>query len=218
MALRCLTNWGMLLVYFLTVRWVSSQEETCDASSAEGCLTVNLETREIFSETVRQVVASRCESSGFQPERLSCGTCRLLEKHLKARVTSGSNHSLVGECLRCCQEEPTWELFSTARLTADASQQERDQDLHDFIKRKAPQFQRLEVEYSEGSTPSIELEKEDDPNRVLLVHVQDWKSDHIYQFLSKSLIDGGRLNISSAQDATTVAPGAWSAEIQSCSG
>jgi len=99
-------------------------------------------------------------------------------------------------------------------MVADASQQERDQDLHDFIKRQAPKFRRLEVEYQEWANPSIELENKDEPDRVLRADVTGWKSGHLQDFLSSRL----KPDDSEAGETNLPAKGAYTAEIQSCSG
>lgn len=152
----------------------------------------------------------RCRAQGFDPEKLGCQTCHVLEQRLKESGVASA--TLAGNCLECCEEEPVLELFPKARLIADASQQERDQDLHDFIKRKAPRIRNLEVDYQAGSWPAIELETNDGSGRVLRADVKDWKSDHLVQFLNMCL------EAAEDQDKTGAIGGAWSAEIQSCSG
>jgi len=147
---------------------------------------------------------------------LSCETCRALGRRLEE---SGKGPApVLGECLGCCKEPVPPERFSMARLVADASQQERDQDLHDFIKRKAPLFPALEVEYQEGAAPALELENNvDGTSRILRADVSGWKSDHLGQFLRERLESSAD---SEAKDGSIkmAADGAWTAEIQSCSG
>lgn len=155
--------------------------------------------------------SAHCKAQGFDPEKLGCKTCRVLEKRLKEGGVDAKE--LSSQCLACCTEEPILELFPKARLIADAQQQERDQDLHDFIKRKAPRIRNLEVDYQAGSSPAVELETTDGSGRVLRADVRDWKSDHLVQFLN--------LRLESAEndmDGGMGVAGAWSAEIQSCSG
>jgi hypothetical protein len=103
--------------------------------------------------------------------------------------------------------------FGTARMMADASIQDKDTDVHDFIKRKAPFFPTLEVEYKEGQRPCVEFEDAEDDSRVFLADVAGWSSDNLFEFLSMRL------------DQATNAPGgegeklaAWTAEVQTCSG
>lgn len=105
-------------------------------------------------------------------------------------------------------------------MIADANIQERDQDLHDFIKRKAPKYSRLEVEYMESAEPAIEFEKDDEPDRVVRAVVAGWKSDQLGQFLSLRLEDQKAENSSDSGEggAVLAAQGAFTAEIQTCSG
>jgi len=109
------------------------------------------------------------------------------------------------------------ERFSSARLLCDANIQERDQDLHDFIKRKAPLFSQLEVEYVEAAEPALELEQDDDSGRVLRAVVAGWKSDHVAQFLEVRLKQTNNTE-SDEGGAKMVAEGAYTAEVQTCSG
>jgi predicted GNAT superfamily acetyltransferase len=73
-------------------------------------------------------------------------------------------------------------------------------------------YPSLEVEYMDGASVALELENEAEPDRIVRVDLTGWKSDHIGEFISqrlKSLEDDG---------GGEVVAGAWTAEIQSCSG
>jgi len=165
-----------------------------------------------------------CAERGFDSARLTCKTCRALGKRLEEMGVN--TPGVVEECLSCCKEMETVERFSTARLIADASQQERDQDLHDFIKRKAPRYKGLEVEYQEGAEPAIELESDADPDRVLRAVVSGWKSEHLGAFLGLRLEGAENVtagagyaeNAGGEGEVTMAAQGAWTAEVQTCSG
>lgn len=157
--------------------------------------------------------ASSCAALGFDPVRLKCSTCDMLKLRVEEQGNGGQD--IVQECLGCCSfKTAVVERFGSARLTADAGQQDRDQDLHDFIKRKAPMFPQLEVEYMEGAHPAVELENEDNPDRVLRAEVSGWKSEHIFEFLSSRLLSADE----GEGDAKTAVSGAWTAEVQTCSG
>lgn len=153
-----------------------------------------------------------CEEKGFDPAQLTCRTCGLLAQHLSEL---GASMAPSEECYGCCRMEAEVERFEMARLIADASSQERDQDLHDFIKRKAPLFPRLEVEYQEGASPAIELEDSNKPDRVVRADVFGWQSDALFQFLKLRLKESGDAG---KEGAAMAAQGAWTAEIQTCSG
>uniref|UniRef100_A0A7S4SA43 Selenoprotein F n=1 Tax=Alexandrium monilatum TaxID=311494 RepID=A0A7S4SA43_9DINO len=181
----------------------SDEEGSCPAGKAadgSGCLAAK--------ENV-----SACTDQGFDPKRLSCGTCRLLGQRLEEE--GGSEQAIVKECFGCCQEAKQVERFGIARLIADAGQQERDQDLHDFIKRKAPLFPGLEVEYLEGAMPAIELENDEQPERVVRADVSGWKSNHLYEFLEQRLRTA---EVGEKAEVKMAVEGAWTAEVQSCSG
>jgi len=185
----------MKKLLLLLVAVAAQEDATCSINGiGNGCVKANQ--------------TAHCKAQGFDPEKLGCKTCRVLEKRLKEGGLDAKE--LTSQCLACCEEEPILELFPKARLIADAQQQERDQDLHDFIKRKAPRIPNLEVDYQAGASPAVELETTDGSGRVLRADVRDWKSDHLVQFLN--------LRLQEAEKSDGMGNGAWSAEIQSCSG
>lgn len=155
---------------------------------------------------------SSCLAMGFDPKQLGCATCDTLKKRLEE--AGGISLGIFDECKSCCHQGAPKERFDVARLMADASAQDRDQDLHDFIKRKAPLYPGLEVEYMDGASIAIELENEDDPMRIVRADVTGWKSDDIGKFLGERL----KSNASGADGDGAGVAGAWTAEIQSCSG
>eukprot|EP00928_Gymnodinium_smaydae_P011662 TRINITY_DN14278_c0_g1_i1.p1 TRINITY_DN14278_c0_g1~~TRINITY_DN14278_c0_g1_i1.p1 ORF type:complete len:200 (+),score=47.34 TRINITY_DN14278_c0_g1_i1:76-675(+) len=177
----------------------AAAEEACSADAESGsCLAT--------------AAGDGCAARGFDPAQLSCSTCGLLETRLKEAGIDGS--ALLQECMGCCQPVVAIERFTSARLTAAASSQNHDQDLHDFIKRKAPFFPSLEVEYLDGHNAAIELEQEGQPDRILRADVSGWTSDHLYQFLSERLEKG----IPADGEVKMAAEGAWTAEVQTCPG
>jgi len=194
-----------LVLVALAALGVLAEEPSCKVGQGDaGCLAQN----------------ASCSELGFDSTRLACGTCHALEKRL-AEAGKGGGLVIVQECLGCCREEAPVERFSTARLIADASQQDRDQDLHDFIKRKAPLFPGLEVEYQEGASPAVELESSQEDGRVLRADVSGWKSEHLVEFLSLRLLDRkaeGNVDGEGAATSAMAVKGAWTAEVQSCSG
>jgi hypothetical protein len=161
------------------------------------------------------VDTSGCAERGFDPKLLICTTCDALEKRLVENGLPAGAKKVLSECKGCCRQPPAAERFTSARLIADASIQEKDQDLHDFVKRKAPKFPSLEVEYMESARPAIELFQEEQPDRIVRAEVQGWGSDHIWKFLSLRLEQRNESSQADTREATT---NAWTAEVQSCSG
>jgi len=169
----------------------------------------------LLSRTADAAQNNSCQARGFNPEQLTCKTCTILEQRIKE--AGGGSMALVEECRECCQEQAEVEKFPIAKLICDASVQEKDQDLHDFIKRKAPFFPGLEVEYSEGAKPAIEFEMEDNPSRIVRADVSNWESDHLFQFLTERLEKSSEAD-EGENDMSKAPAGAWTAEIQTCSG
>jgi len=155
--------------------------------------------------------ASQCRELGFDPLRLQCSTCALIDSSMTQAGIDGGE--LSSNCHSCCRRSKQVERFDKGRLIADARLQERDQDLHDFIKRKASLFPNLEVEYQEGAMPAVELENDGVSERVVRADVQSWKSHDVYRFLEEHLKPA-----EAGQGAADSAQSRWTAEIQTCSG
>jgi len=185
---------------------LTGQESSCPAGAGDGTGSCG----SIVDQANRSL---ECSAKGFNAEKLSCKTCKVLEQRLAE--FQQSTRPLLAECFACCQADPPVEVFRKARLICDASSQERDQDLHDFIKRKAPKIHNLEVDYQEGSWAALELENDDGSGRVLRADVSGWKSNHLRDFLGSHLEGAAEADSDASGIAAT---GAWSAEIQSCSG
>lgn len=160
--------------------------------------------------------AAACTERGFDSKRLACATCDALESRLE-EASVADFRALASDCRQCCRAKAAAEKWTSARLLCDAGIQDQDSDVHDFIKRKAPLFKRLEVEYIEGSKPALELEREDDSSRVLRADVGGWKSNHIFDFLTERL-DESNTSDNSEDDESVGVVGAWTSEVQSCSG
>eukprot|EP00746_Dinoflagellata_sp_MGD_P078125 gnl/MRDRNA2_/MRDRNA2_31265_c0_seq1.p1 gnl/MRDRNA2_/MRDRNA2_31265_c0~~gnl/MRDRNA2_/MRDRNA2_31265_c0_seq1.p1 ORF type:complete len:240 (+),score=47.26 gnl/MRDRNA2_/MRDRNA2_31265_c0_seq1:1-720(+) len=163
----------------------------------------------------KTVNATQCKTWGFDSALLSCSTCdNLKQRLLDVGEEKSIEPPIVTECLGCCQN-PKDEKFEAAVLIAPASAQERDQDLHDFVKRKAPLFPGLEVEYQEGDRAAIEFSNPSkDPERVVRIRVHGWKSEHLFSYLSLRLenSDQGQQGLGQGERKY------WTAEIQTCSG
>lgn len=169
-------------------------------------------------EPEKTLNATHCKSLGFDSTVLSCMTCdNLLLRLNEVEDPEKGPPLVVTECRGCCQK-PGYERFESAVLYAPASAQERDQDLHDFIKRKAPLFPSLEVEYQEGVGAAIEFSNPStDPERIVRTKVHGWKSEHLVDFMTQRLDDSdnqGGQGLGSTSSTRKI----WTAEIQTCSG
>jgi len=193
---------GLLLWASWPVAAAEGEEPVCSAGGGPGgCAAAAVD---------ENASGEGCLALGFDPRQLGCHTCDTLR--LRLEEVGGVGLGLFDECSRCCHQTPPVERFDKGTLMADASAQERDQDLHDFIKRKAPMYPSLEVEYMDGANVALELENERDPDRVVRVDLTGWKSDQMAEFISQ------RLNSIEEDGGDKVIAGAWTAEIQSCSG
>jgi hypothetical protein len=179
-------------------------EGTCAAGGGSGCIAM-VDTKTSFN-------ATECSLLGFDANFLMCDTCAVLRKRLD-EAGATDTELLYNDCVACCKTSREVVRFRTARMMADASIQDSDTDVHDFIKRKAPLFPTLEVEYKEGQRPCVEFEDPDDDNRVLRADVAGWSSDNLFEFLSMRLEKAKETQADEGEPSA-----AWTAEVQTCSG
>lgn len=142
-----------------------------------------------------QVDAKACAESGFS-EELQCKTCDRLRDALPRDGREGSDEAepLVEQCRSCCQAGGD-EVFAKALLYVCPSQMEDNQDVEDFVKKKAEQLEGLTVKVVPGARLTLQLlrEGEDESDSTEYVNLRGWKTDEIRDFVAMKLgIAGGR--------------------------
>eukprot|EP00931_Biecheleriopsis_adriatica_P102576 TRINITY_DN77524_c0_g1_i1.p1 TRINITY_DN77524_c0_g1~~TRINITY_DN77524_c0_g1_i1.p1 ORF type:complete len:175 (+),score=46.90 TRINITY_DN77524_c0_g1_i1:84-608(+) len=138
--------------------------------------------------------SKECAELGFTQD-LRCTTCTRLQEFLPSGDQKGAEDSgkLLKECQSCCQSSGE-EVFKRAELYVCPSQIKFDQDIEDFVKRKADAFKDLEVKRQDGVRTTLLLFREGEKvsedsrsSKGERVNIQGWKSDEIRDFLSMKL-------------------------------
>eukprot|EP00747_Dinoflagellata_sp_TGD_P166167 gnl/TRDRNA2_/TRDRNA2_188530_c0_seq1.p1 gnl/TRDRNA2_/TRDRNA2_188530_c0~~gnl/TRDRNA2_/TRDRNA2_188530_c0_seq1.p1 ORF type:complete len:203 (+),score=57.09 gnl/TRDRNA2_/TRDRNA2_188530_c0_seq1:54-611(+) len=129
---------------------------------------------------------AECSKLGFT-EELMCSTCARLKEFLPSgdQKNGVEGDSLIAECQKCCRADEK-DLFKSAILYVCPSQLELNQDVEDFVKKKADKIQNLEVRYMDGARLTIQLlrEGETDKDSTEYVNVRGWKSDELKDFVN----------------------------------
>mmetsp|Transcript_1567 Transcript_1567/g.3767 ORF Transcript_1567/g.3767 Transcript_1567/m.3767 type:complete len:162 (-) Transcript_1567:29-514(-) len=130
--------------------------------------------------------AQACSRLGFASESLECKTCTRLRDAMPTGDQKGAADAekLVANCFSCCQEAGN-EGFARAVLYVCPSQVEVNQDVEDFVKRKADSFKNLKIKYVDGARTTLQLLREDETEEdsAEYVNIRGWKSDEIRDFL-----------------------------------
>eukprot|EP00927_Polykrikos_kofoidii_P054183 TRINITY_DN48648_c0_g1_i1.p3 TRINITY_DN48648_c0_g1~~TRINITY_DN48648_c0_g1_i1.p3 ORF type:complete len:168 (-),score=39.70 TRINITY_DN48648_c0_g1_i1:177-680(-) len=139
----------------------------------------------VIAEATLVPGSEACAELGFS-EALKCPTCNRLREILPTGVERGADDaiSLVTECESCCTKDVDNEFFAKAIFHVSQYSIESDQDIEDFVKRKAPAFKNLKIEKSFGSM-HLQLIREGETSKTAttVVNVRGWKSDEIRDFL-----------------------------------
>ena len=126
-----------------------------------------------------------CAERGFTGE-LTCSTCKRLQEFLPSdseQQGASEAKELLLECSACCQEKGAH--FAKAFLYYSPYLLDVDQDLDDFVKRKAPGIEHLVMKPVDGNRPTLQFlrEGESEKDSKEFVSIHKWKSDEINDFL-----------------------------------
>lgn len=142
-------------------------------------------------EGVLKPGSDECAEVGYS-EALQCSMCNRLKEALPAGDKPGSKEAkqLVGECQACCNSEGDQnEVYPKGVMYVCPSQVELNQDVQDFVKRKAGAFKNLKVKYVDGARTTLLLLREDETedDATTYVNIRGWKSDEIRDFVAMKL-------------------------------
>merc|ERR1711865_438083 len=109
------------------------------------------------------------------------------------KAAVADSEKLSGECMSCCKAEGT-QVYAKAIFYTDPFSVEVDQDIEDFVKRKADAFPNLKVKLVDGVRTTLQLlregEDEEDNADSEYVNIRGWKSDEIRDFIKLKLRAG----------------------------
>ncbi|CAA7404537.1 unnamed protein product [Spirodela intermedia] len=138
----------------------------------------------VFAE---QLSAKECESLGFTGLAL-CSDCNAFAEYVK-------NDELIADCRKCCTEDSDDSMskvvFSGAVLEVCMRKLSNYPELLTFIEEEKDEFPNVKVQYVYSSPPKLVM-LDDDGNRKETIRVDNWKREHIRQFLREKVKAGRR--------------------------
>merc|ERR1719217_1332881 len=142
-----------------------------------------------------------CNDLGFS-ESLLCTTCDRLRDFLPSgaatqkKAAAADSEKLISECNSCCKAESS-QVYAKAIFYTDPFSVEVNQDIEDFVKRKADAFPNLKVKLVDGARTTIQLfrEGEDEDNSNEYINAHGLKSDEIRDFISLKLGKGKKVEV-----------------------
>ncbi|KAG2448536.1 hypothetical protein HYH02_006427 [Chlamydomonas schloesseri] len=128
---------------------------------------------------------ARCNELGFISTAVACSDCETLAQFVK-------DDELVRDCKGCCVQDEAGRKYAKAELIVDQWRASTLQQIKDFIdKRAATYAPQLKVAYTHGAIPKIRLSGGLDGAPIETVRIDNWKADHIAEFLDQRLQRGG---------------------------
>mmetsp|Transcript_37627 Transcript_37627/g.86911 ORF Transcript_37627/g.86911 Transcript_37627/m.86911 type:complete len:162 (-) Transcript_37627:33-518(-) len=135
--------------------------------------------------------AELCAELGFS-ETLDCSACDKLNDFLTSRSNQKVKNDvevLIKECRGCCVYAEV-EKYDKAVLQMSPGRTRYDQDLEDFVRRKAPAFTRLQIEETAGVTFTMLhflREGQTVDTAAESINLHSWKTDELRDFLQTRL-------------------------------
>ncbi|KAG2444901.1 hypothetical protein HXX76_001637 [Chlamydomonas incerta] len=124
---------------------------------------------------------TKCDELGFIASQVACSDCELLSQFVK-------DEELVRDCKGCCVQDEAVKKFTKAELIIDQWRASTLQQVKDFIEKRAASYApHLKVAYTHGATPKIRLSGGVDGAPSETVRIDNWKADHIAEFLDQRL-------------------------------
>ncbi|XP_052172023.1 uncharacterized protein LOC127787960 [Diospyros lotus] len=129
-----------------------------------------------------QLSVKECESLGFTGLAL-CSDCKTFAEYVK-------NQELVSDCLKCCTEDSDDSMskitYSGAILEVCMRKLVFYPEIVNFIEEEKEKFPSVKVQYVFNSPPKL-IMLDDDGQRKETIRVDNWKREHILQFLREKL-------------------------------
>ncbi|KAE9450440.1 hypothetical protein C3L33_17657, partial [Rhododendron williamsianum] len=129
-----------------------------------------------------QLSSKECESLGFTGLAL-CSDCNTFAEYVK-------NQELVSDCLKCCSEDSDDSMskisYSGAVLEVCMRKLVFYPEIVGFIEEEKEKFPSVKVQYAFNSPPKL-IMLDDDGQHKETIRVDNWKREHILQFLREKL-------------------------------
>ncbi|PSS35734.1 Selenoprotein like, Sep15/SelM redox protein [Actinidia chinensis var. chinensis] len=129
-----------------------------------------------------QLSPKECENLGFTGLAL-CSDCNTFSEYVK-------DEELVADCLKCCTEDSDDSMskitYSGAILEVCMRKLVFYPEIVGFIEEEKEKFPSVKVQYAFNSPPKL-IMLDDDGQYKETIRVDNWKREHILQFLREKL-------------------------------
>ncbi|KAL7176770.1 hypothetical protein ACSBR2_030172 [Camellia fascicularis] len=135
-----------------------------------------------FGSRSERLSTKECEDLGFTGLAL-CSDCNTFAEYVK-------NQDLVSDCLKCCTEDSDDSMskitYSGAVLEVCMRKLVFYPEIVGFIEEEKEKFPSVKVQYVFNSPPKLIL-LDDDGQHKETIRVDNWKREHILQFMREKL-------------------------------
>uniref|UniRef100_A0A1D1Y5E0 Selenoprotein F n=1 Tax=Anthurium amnicola TaxID=1678845 RepID=A0A1D1Y5E0_9ARAE len=132
-----------------------------------------------------QLTTRECENLGFTGLAL-CSDCNTFAEYIK-------NEELVSDCRKCCTEDSddstSKVIYSGAILEVCMRKLVFYPEILAFIEEEKHQFPAVKVQYIYASPPKLRM-LDDNGHHTETVRIDNWKREHILQFLREKVKTG----------------------------
>ncbi|KAK2999527.1 hypothetical protein RJ639_023947 [Escallonia herrerae] len=130
----------------------------------------------------QQLSSKECENLGFTGPAL-CSDCNTFAEYVK-------DQGLLSDCLKCCAEDSNDAtskiIYSGAVLEVCMRKLVFYPEIVVFIEEEKEKFPSVKVQYVFNSPPKL-IMLDDDGQQKETIRVDNWKREHIMQFLREKL-------------------------------
>ncbi|KAK2999307.1 hypothetical protein RJ639_022826 [Escallonia herrerae] len=130
----------------------------------------------------QQLSSKECENLGFTGLAL-CSDCNTFAEYVK-------DQGLLSDCLKCCAEDSNDAtskiIYSGAVLEVCMRKLVFYPEIVGFIEEEKEKFPSVKVQYVFNSPPKL-IMLDDDGQQKETIRVDNWKREHIIQFLREKL-------------------------------
>ncbi|XP_059655135.1 uncharacterized protein LOC132302312 [Cornus florida] len=136
----------------------------------------------VLISTAEQLSSKECETLGFTGLAL-CSDCNTFAEYVKDK-------ELVSDCLKCCTEDSDDSMskiiYSGAVLEVCMRKLVFYPEIVGFIEEEKEKFPSVKVQYIFNSPPKL-IMLDDDGQYKETIRVDNWKREHILQFLREKV-------------------------------
>ncbi|XP_074320093.1 uncharacterized protein LOC141656905 [Silene latifolia] len=146
------------------------------------CLMLMLVLTMVIESYAQELSSKECENLGFTGLAL-CSDCKTFSEYVK-------DQELVSDCFKCCVEDSDDSMskvsYAGALLEVCMRKLVFYPEIVGFIEEEKEKFPSVKVQYSFNSPPKM-IMLDDNGEHAETIRIDNWKREHILQFLRGKL-------------------------------